>query len=288
LLKVIVRFMVARINVFILPCKQRQIRLTIGIFMADSSPSFTTLLEGELKRPNLRLYARKLTRNDADAADLVQEIAARALAKQDKWQPGTDLPAWLFTMLHHQFVSSVKENARGNFVDIDSVTALRSAAMVVTGNQTARLELRDLRRALNGLPKKQREAVLLIGSEGLDYETAARVVGVPVGAIRSRLSRGRKNLRQWMDGEKIPVAMPDKTAPVPVRAKRRGREGRGRGIAPELEEAIVGALRKNPRPSQVWQETFKDIVSEMTVHNVAKRNRDLVHGGGNGAALKVA
>jgi RNA polymerase sigma-70 factor (ECF subfamily) len=146
--------------------------------------------------PRLRRYALALMRSDKDAADdLVQDCILRGLAKQHLWQEGTDLRAWLFTILHNQFINKVRRGTREatslEVSDLDGATP-------EVANQEKRLELRDLDRALSLLPDEQRTLILLIGLEGMDYETAAKVVGVPVGTVRSRLSRGREGLRRLM------------------------------------------------------------------------------------------
>jgi RNA polymerase sigma-70 factor (ECF subfamily) len=145
--------------------------------------------------PRLRRYARALTRDANAADDLVQDCLARALSKVHLWQPGTDLRAWLFTILHNQYVNHVRRAVReGSAVGLsDSEPALTTAP-----NQGKRLELRDLERAMAKLPEEQRSVLLLVGLEGMRYEEVAAVLNVPVGTIRSRLSRGRELLRQLM------------------------------------------------------------------------------------------
>jgi len=145
--------------------------------------------------PRLRRYARALTRDINAADDLVQDCLARALSKVHLWQKGTDLRAWLFTILHNQYVNHVRRAVReGAVVGLsDSEPLLTSAP-----NQSKRLELRDLERAIARLPEEQRSVLLLVGLEGMRYEEVAQVLDVPVGTIRSRLSRGREMLRQLM------------------------------------------------------------------------------------------
>jgi RNA polymerase sigma factor (sigma-70 family) len=156
---------------------------------------FSKMMEAEI--PRLRRYARALTRNEDTADDLVQDCLVRGLSKQHLWVEGTDLRAWLFTIMHNQYVNFVRRNVRqGCQVAVsDAEPSLTRAA-----NQDRRLELRDLDRALALLPEEQRVVILLIGLEGMAYETAAEVVGIPVGTIRSRLSRGREALRGLMMG----------------------------------------------------------------------------------------
>jgi RNA polymerase sigma-70 factor (ECF subfamily) len=159
--------------------------------------------------PRLRRYARALTRDVTAADDLVQDCLARALSKVHLWQEGTDLRAWLFTILHNQYVNHVRRAVReGTAVGLsESEPSLTSQP-----NQNKRLELRDLERAIAKLPEEQRAVLLLVGLEGMRYEEVAVVLDVPVGTIRSRLSRGREMLRQLM-------GMVDEEGAAPV-AKR--------------------------------------------------------------------
>jgi RNA polymerase sigma-70 factor, ECF subfamily len=161
---------------------------------------FARLIEAEITR--LRRYARALTRDVSRADDLVQNCLARAVAKQHLWQPGTDLRAWLFTILHNQHVNDVRRSVR------EGVTiAVEEMAQVMTVQPSAHaaLQLRDLEAALSRLPQDQRQVILLVGLEGMRYEEVARVLGIPVGTVRSRLSRGRDQLRRLMDmGEEAP------------------------------------------------------------------------------------
>ena len=154
---------------------------------------FSKMMEAEI--PRLRRYARALTRNDDAADDLVQDCLVRGLSKQRLWVEGTDLRAWLFTIMHNQYVNFVRRSARqGSQIAVSEA----ESSLTRAANQHHPLELRDLDRALALLPEEQRTVILLIGLEGMAYETAAEVVGVPVGTVRSRLSRGREELRKLM------------------------------------------------------------------------------------------
>ena len=149
--------------------------------------------EIEAEIPRLRRYARALTRDVAAADDLVQDCLTRALGKLHLWQKGTDLRAWLFTILHNQYVNYVRRSVReGASVGLSDGEPLLTRAP----QQGQRLELRDLERAIAKLPEEQQSAILLVGLEGMRYEEVATVLGVPVGTIRSRLSRGREALRR--------------------------------------------------------------------------------------------
>jgi RNA polymerase sigma-70 factor, ECF subfamily len=142
--------------------------------------------------PRLRRYARVLTRDVVAADDLVQDCLARALGKIHLWEQGTDLRAWLFTILHHQHLSLARRDARQRAsIQLQQC----NPDLTVSPTQAARLELRDLERALAKLPEEQRSVILLVGLEGMQYEEAAAVVSLPVGTVRSRVSRGRETLR---------------------------------------------------------------------------------------------
>jgi RNA polymerase sigma-70 factor (ECF subfamily) len=147
----------------------------------------------EAEIPRLRRYARALTRDVVTADDLVQDCLTRALGKLHLWQDGTDLRAWLFTILHNQYVNHIRRAVReGSAVGLNESEPLLSRAP----QQGKRLELRDLERAIAKLPDEQRIVILLVGLEGMRYEEVAAVLDVPVGTIRSRLSRGREALRR--------------------------------------------------------------------------------------------
>jgi RNA polymerase sigma-70 factor (ECF subfamily) len=146
----------------------------------------------EAEIPCLRRYARKLTRDDAAAEDLLQECLVRGLGKQHLWREGTNLRAWLCTILHNLYVNEIRRSVReGVIVELTDLEGKLTHAPI----QETRLELRDLNRALTKLTAGQRAVVLLIGLEGLEYQKVAETTGVPVGTVRSRLARGRKKLR---------------------------------------------------------------------------------------------
>lgn len=155
--------------------------------------------------PRLRRYARALTGDISAADDLVQDALERALLKQSLWREGTDLRAWLFTVMHNIFINQVRSAAANRLVPIDDV-----ATDVFTDTPppqaSDRLEIRDLDAALQALPEEQRAVVLLIGLEQMTYEEAARVLEVPIGTVMSRLSRGRERLRRLLQG--LPEANP--------------------------------------------------------------------------------
>jgi len=164
---------------------------------------FCSLLEAEI--PRLRRYARALLRDASRADDLVQDTLVRALAKQHLWQSDSNLRAWLFTIMHNLHVNVVRQSFRdGAMVDIEDVT------LIATTDPTASCQLRELENAIARLPDEQQEVVLLIGLEGIRYDQAAAILRVPIGTVRSRLSRARGSLRKLLewDEEAIPPAIP--------------------------------------------------------------------------------
>jgi RNA polymerase sigma-70 factor, ECF subfamily len=157
---------------------------------------FGKLLEEQI--PRLRRYARALTRNASRADDLVQDCLYRAIRKRHLFQPDTNLRAWLFTILHHQHVNDVRSGLReGTTVPVEAV----AETLGEPATQGSSLHLRDLDQAMARLPEEQRQVVLLVGLEGLRYEEVARILDVPVGTVRSRLSRAREALRHWLGRE---------------------------------------------------------------------------------------
>jgi RNA polymerase sigma-70 factor, ECF subfamily len=163
---------------------------------------FGRLLEGEI--PRLRRYARALTRDAARADDLVQSCLVRAIAKEHLWQPGTDLRAWLFTILHNQNVNEVRRSVREVAVAVEDVAPV----LTMQSNAGPRLQLRDLEHAIGLLPEEQRQVILLVGLEGMRYEEVAAVLDIPIGTVSSRLSRGREMLRKLMDMKEDDAELP--------------------------------------------------------------------------------
>src|SRR5271156_1604469 len=133
---------------------------------------FHRRLEGEI--PRLRRYARALTRNVPRADDLLQETLSRALRKEHLWQPGTDLRAWLFTIMHNQNVNDIRHAMRDGGAGITDC----SATLIATTDPTASRQLRELDHALGQLPEDQRQVILLVGLEGMSYEEAAAILYV--------------------------------------------------------------------------------------------------------------
>ena len=143
----------------------------------------------------LRRYALVLIADPHEADELVQECLSRVLAQMRAWRPVRDLRAYLFATMHNVVIdANRKRRTRANHVPIDDVLA----TLALPASQPRRFEMRALIQGLAALPEQQREVVLLIGLEGMSYLEAARVLGVPIGTVMSRLSRGREALRQLM------------------------------------------------------------------------------------------
>jgi RNA polymerase sigma-70 factor (ECF subfamily) len=154
---------------------------------------FHRLVENEI--PRLRRYARALARGSDRADDLVQDTLLRGIAKAHLWQEGTDIRAWLFTIMHNQYVNNIRHAMREQAtIDVDQV----ASTLVATSDPTASRQLSELDRALGQLSKGQREVVLLVGLEGMSYDEAAKILRVPIGTVRSRLGRAREALRLLM------------------------------------------------------------------------------------------
>lgn len=145
--------------------------------------------------PRLRRYARALLGDPVRSDDLVQEALLRGLSRSHLWQPGTDIRAWMFTILHNIHVNNQRRRyARAEYHEV--VEDQPELATPATQEQS--LAIRDLSRALEMLPEAQREVVLLVGLEGMDYKGVAAVLEIPVGTVMSRLHRGRESLRRLM------------------------------------------------------------------------------------------
>lgn len=154
-------------------------------------------LQGSLvaEIPRLRRYARLLVRDLAYADDLVQECLVRAVSKLHTYTPGTNLRAWLFVILRNVLINDYNRGQRGpSFTEIPDT----HASLAVSGGQEQHLMLKEVRDALDRLPEEQREIILLVPVGGLAYEEVAHVLDVPIGTVRSRLSRARTALRELL------------------------------------------------------------------------------------------
>ncbi len=154
--------------------------------------------------PGLRRYARSLLGSAEGADDLVQDCLERALGKWRLFRPGTNLRAWLFTIMHNVFVNqATRRNRSPVMVEVDADAD--AVALPVAAGQENGLEVADLARRVASLPEDQREVLLLVGMEQMTYREVASVLGIPVGTVMSRLHRGRERLRALMDGNDAPT-----------------------------------------------------------------------------------
>lgn len=161
--------------------------------MADPGPLIEPLI------PALRRYAYALLRDHTAADDLVQDTLERALLHWSSRRNEGDLRAWLFTILRNLHVGRHRQALRhGTVVEIDEDELPETAA-----GQDIVLETRDVLSALDQLPEEQKSLLLLVGVEDFSYEEAAKVLGVPIGTVMSRLSRARRRLRSIVDGDRV-------------------------------------------------------------------------------------
>jgi RNA polymerase sigma-70 factor (ECF subfamily) len=160
----------------------------------------------EAEIPYLRRYARALTGKPDAADDLVQDALERAIARFDQFQPGTNLRAWLFTILHNARCDQHRRAARrGPEIPIDEVPVTVSTRP----NQADLLHLRDFKRAFDRLSEQHRQALALAAIEGMNYDQIAAILGVEVGTVKSRVFRARENLRC----EQLRLARPKQRTP---------------------------------------------------------------------------
>jgi RNA polymerase sigma factor (sigma-70 family) len=145
--------------------------------------------------PRLRRYARALMGSKMEADDLVQDTVERGWSRLASWRRGSDMRVWLFSIMHNLHVDQLRQPAISTEV-LDDDTPMPQ----VNASQANRLEIRDMESALQQLSAEQREVVLLVGLEEMTYDEVAASLGIPLGTVMSRLSRGREKLRVLMEG----------------------------------------------------------------------------------------
>ena len=145
--------------------------------------------------PSLRAFAISLCADVDRADDLVQEAITRAITHIDMFEPGTQLRAWLFTILRNTFYSEQRKRGR----EVQDIEGTYAATLTTPPDQEEKVAHQDFLAALQKIPRDQREALLLVGAEGLSYEEAARIMGVAEGTIKSRVHRARANLAQVLN-----------------------------------------------------------------------------------------
>ena len=170
--------------------------MPMDIAQADLRRQIAVLL------PDLRAFARFLIRDRAAADDIVQDTVVRALAALNQFQPGTNLKAWLFTILRNQFYEQSRRRKR----EAHALQSRFDEAEASPPQQLARAEITDLQQLIWRLPPLQREALILVGVQELSHEEAAAVCNVPVGTMKARLSRARSGLTELMSQVAAEVA----------------------------------------------------------------------------------
>ncbi len=156
---------------------------------AFGEAAFANAIAAEI--PRLRRFARVLARGGDAADDLVQETLLRAISAREQFEPGTNLRAWLFTILRHARAANLRRASRSPIMEAETLPEAP-----VSGGQEERQAMRDVAAAFRKLARIHREALWLVVVEGLDYAEAARILNVPPGTLRSRLSRAREALRR--------------------------------------------------------------------------------------------
>ena len=157
--------------------------------------------------PSLRAFAISLCGNVDRADDLVQETLLRAPANINSFEPGTNMSAWLFTILRNHFRSEYRKRRR----EVEDGDGSYADSLKSHPEQHGRVEFEEFRTALSKLPSDQREALILVGASGFSYEEAAKICGCAVGTIKSRVNRARTRLAEIMAIESVDDFGPDRT-----------------------------------------------------------------------------
>ncbi len=163
--------------------------------------------------PNLRAFARSLVHNPHRADDLVQDTVVRAWAAIDRFERGSNMNAWLFTILRNLFYSQHRKVGR----EVEDPEGSYAAKLISAPDQQSHLEFEDLRTALAKLPLDQREALLLVGAQGLSYDEVAAITGVAVGTVKSRVNRARVQLAKLLNAEPTDEIRPNRVTKAAVR-----------------------------------------------------------------------
>lgn len=168
----------------------------------------------EAIRP-LRAFSRTLIRDDVRAEDFVQETLVKAWEKQKSFRPGTNIRAWLFTILRNTYYSELRKRKR----EVEDIDGKLTAELSVRAPQDGHMAVRDLRTALEQLNPEQREALILVGASGFSYEEAGEICGVPAGTVKSRVSRARQRLQDLLSDKQPPEAAEKPTTSATEDAK---------------------------------------------------------------------
>ncbi|WP_181702597.1 sigma-70 family RNA polymerase sigma factor [Chthonobacter albigriseus] len=175
--------------------------------MTDEGKGGRRALRDELLAaiPPLRAFAVSLTADADRADDLVQETLVKAWSNLDSFTPGTNMRAWLFTILRNTFYSNHRKQRR----EVQDVEGEHAARLATHPSQNGHMDLADFREALSRLPDDQREALILIGASGFSYEEAAEICGCAVGTVKSRVNRARNKLVEIMSISSAEAFGPD-------------------------------------------------------------------------------
>jgi len=160
--------------------------------------------------PSLRAFAISLSGDVDRANDLVQETLMRAWSHLDSFEPGTNMSAWLFTILRNHFRTEYRKRRR----EVEDADGGYADRLTAREEQTAHIEFNELREALLKLSADQREALILVGASGFSYEEAAKICNCAVGTIKSRVNRGRLRLAELLGVETVQEDMQEPEAPV--------------------------------------------------------------------------
>ena len=155
--------------------------------------------------PNLRAFAFSLCRQDELADDLVQETLLKAWSHLDSFQEGTNLRAWLFTILRNTFITEMRKRRR----EVEDANGKKAEGLSVAPTQQGHIDMQDVRKALDLLPRHQREALVLVGAAGMSYDETAEITQCAVGTVKSRVNRARTRLAQLLGVESAEAFGPD-------------------------------------------------------------------------------
>jgi len=163
--------------------------------------------------PSLRAFSRSLCPNQARADDLVQETLMKALANLDRYEPGSNMRAWLFTILRNTYYSELRKRQR----EVEDADGAHAARLAERPNQPGAADLEDFKRAFAQLSEDHREVLALVGASGMSYEEAAAICGCAVGTVKSRVNRARAKL-----AELLGMSLDEATALSPTEALPEG------------------------------------------------------------------
>ena len=211
--------------------------------MSQTADTQTATYEGEFNfhdlltttLPRLRVQALALTRNRADADDLVQAAVTSALAARHSFTPGTNFGAWMFRILRNRFISDIRR--KRETADLDDVP---SSAFARPGAQEDSLVMRELRIHMARLPVEQRTALVMVTVQGMSYEEVAAAMNCAVGTAKCRVFRARQTLQRWLTGEERGSAR-NTTSRTAAQPRRTAVSGKGRAsvVADEGDRATI-------------------------------------------------